>query len=523
MPRKLFIDNAGLDSYADDIRINNKTIFDILMSNDEAKEKILNECKMVVEDAKVVSMSITAKAEIRIRFSPLILTEPRLKRKFYVGSWELRCDESGRFRWYSTDEFKDKLEFKSGCWGDNTIHPHINGNTHRGCLGNAETPMIQFVKTGELRALTSMAIGYLETTNIQDSAGKYIGYMKELELDDKGEPIILDINNSELEKRYKFKTDTEFDKEKYPRDRYVKYITGDNEYGTGTASECPVCEKYYNIYKMKLVHSIGKYICNECSKNMVNCDICGDVISKHPVTHNGITYCNSCAKEWLLECKQCGEIIPNGLTKEIINDLKTTYGLENYHNKLTEIRIDYNKSHTIQCINTDTFDIENLPFCDDCKGGLTRNPIFSKKLVNFKKYVTPYTITNGTKINWKEVAHCPYCGNYVDIMQTIILEDKFYCSTCALHRKSQLLVTRAMSDDTIIYDVLNNKIYRTLEEKQQVLFVYNRYANNANARQPLRIEDGKVVLGENEIVKLENTYPLYVLNKKDIKEEYLCQ
>lgn len=488
MPRKLYIDDGGLAIYAESVAkyLNNKYNMGTTVDNERAK--IYTELKLAVENEKIKSITVNKDGQIIIKTNELIITEPTLKRKFYVGSYEIRCHFYGTFKFKSISNFKDYLQFNSPCWSCKTVHPHIKSTTGHACLGNAETPMLLFIQQGEIRALISIIIGYLETVNINDSAGKYVGCLPELELDDNGNPIVLDSNADTLEARYLIRTDTVFTREEMccSNDRGIRGITKSKEYALASSKYCECCGDLFNSWEIHDYINDYGWVCKECYKDLKICDVCGRIIKNNSEykTHNDILFCDACATRLLVECAQCGDII-TGITKEDLDKITPN----NYDAKYNAIQ-DSIEPHSVYIVDN-KLDNKYIYLCDTCKPTIKSNPVLNK-LICTDKIETKYEVDISNFLDKDTRVPCSRCSSYFSIGRMFRNKNKIYCNSCAFQVANTTSKDKVLEDDNIII-AYNNTFYTTKEEKEYIL--------NANNR--------------------EYILPIYILNKENIKEEFL--
>ena len=488
MPRKLYIDDSGLGEYANLVQEYMNEKYDTGTTTDNEKAKIYTELKLAVENEKIKSIIVNKEGYITIKTNELIITEPILKRKFYVGSYEIRCHFYGIFKFKSTSEFRNELAFRSGCWRGKTVHPHINSFDGHACLGNAETPMLLFIQQGEVRALISIIIGYLETVNINDSAGKYVGCLPELELDDNGNPIVLDSNADTLEARYLIRTDTVFTREEMcsSNDKGIRGITKSKEYAVASSKYCECCGDLFNFWEIHdHINNYG-WVCEECYKDLKICDVCGKIIRNNTdyKTHNDILFCADCATNLLVECAQCGDII-TGITKEDLDKITPN----NYDAKYNAIK-DSIKPHAIYIVDN-KLNNKYIYLCDTCRPTIKSNPVLNK-LICTDKIETKYEVDISNFLDKNTRVPCSRCSSYFSIGRMFRNKNKIYCNSCAFQVANTTSKNKVLEDDNIII-AYNNTFYTTKEEKEYIL--------NANNR--------------------EYILPIYILNKENIKEEFL--
>lgn len=318
--RRLYMLGEGLNVYAKYIK-RYSSQSDTYYTEDDAKEYLIKRFKKASRLRGVENIALLANGDFRIRTDNLFIstTETGKLRKFDVGKWEIICNRNGYFTFKSKD--KERLGFNSGCWGSDTVHPHINGSG-RGCLGSVEPALIKYMNDGEIPGLVIMLIAYLESVNTLDGAGKYLSMCKEVALDDSGNVMReVDANGNE---RYVYITN-EFDREQ-STDSYTAINTNynppidkvHNEYLVMYHSHsCVNCKKTYNDTYMKQT-SLGSraiWVCAECVDKLKTCDICGGIIASdmYKTNDSGLVFCHRCSTLYGFDCTKCGEtILPTG-------------------------------------------------------------------------------------------------------------------------------------------------------------------------------------------------------------------
>lgn len=204
--RKLFVDELGLRAYAIEV-VDNKHL-ESTQENVQAEcMRIKTELKRAVSKKDIRSISIRGNGTMVIRTNDLFIStrETGVLRKFVIGSWEITM-RSGYEPYFKANDLK--YAFDSGCWGANTVHPHVSGRTHHGCLGNTEGNIYKSHQRGDIVVLISLLIGYLTSVNVVDGAGKYLSRCVEVELDNKGNPILVEDGPGVF--NYKWKEANEF-------------------------------------------------------------------------------------------------------------------------------------------------------------------------------------------------------------------------------------------------------------------------------------------------------------------------
>ena len=476
MPRKLYINDEGLKDYCALVTEYMKSNYDVERTLEEMIAKVTMELKLAVMNDKIRTITVRGDGTIVIKTEELILTEPRLKRHFFVGAYEIACTYRGSFKFKSISQYKSEIAFHSSCWGVSTIHPHIKSTTGSACLGNAETPLILFIRQGEIRAVISMLIGYLETANINDSAGKYVGCLPEIELDESGKPVVIDAEAELLREKYKILTN-EFDDEERDNHRAIIAITPNNKYGTYSGNYCECCGDYYNRKDID-THIPGYgYVCNRCKENITICDCCSSRVNRDDSYEiNDLLLCESCYNNTLRECVQCGTVL-NTTTKA---DLEN----ERSFNKASIIQ--NNIDGMVTTVVTDDLEKKDICVCNNCKATINNNPVYGS-LLNKVTTVSKYKIDIYNTLSKYKSVKCQSCGTWYAFGKLYKTEDgRYICSHCAISRGVVI-----NDEDTVV--VMNGKIGVTTGAKEIMLS-----APTDN-----------------------NVYPKYIFNKNNIKEEIL--
>lgn len=378
--RKLFISNTGFDKFADVVYNTTKdnkdqAFVDILA----CREYIMRQFKLASKLPKVSSISLTDSGELRIRTRDLFISnsDTGKLRKFFVGKWKIVATPDGDYVFHSMN--KTELGFYSDIWGNGTVHPHISGRSGHGCLGNAEAPLQLYLKTGAIKTLAIYIIGYLESVNINDSAGVALGHCKEVALDEDGNVL------HDEEGNYKF-IQNEFDRE---HTHTIANTTATNvdkehhEYITRNYGVCTGCNKVYNVtYLSPVGNNTGIYVCEDCKKNLKTCPICGNLATKtihDPV--NDMDYCEDCVNTWFHKCKLCNDYIFPELDKDNIEE------------SLMKLKdLDMRKQNTVITLRRDVLYISYV--CNSCLDILKGDKLEKIKLPTFKKVEVDNTLAS---------------------------------------------------------------------------------------------------------------------------------
>lgn len=171
-------------------------------------------------------------------------------------------------------------------------------------------------QAGSFSGAITVAIMYLESVNLDDGAGIWLGYCREVALDDDNNVIHTEDGN------YLF-VSNEFDRanKDYGYERkvsgYGKHVDIDtHEYLTyGTTHKCSSCNMYKNAWHLTRTED-GEYLCEHCKENVAKCSCCGkEIYNKDKLVEirEGVSVCSSCALEKTYTCSLCGN-------KQLINN-----------------------------------------------------------------------------------------------------------------------------------------------------------------------------------------------------------
>ena len=171
-------------------------------------------------------------------------------------------------------------------------------------------------QAGNLSGAIIVAIMYLESVNLDDGAGIWLGYCREVALDDDNNVIHSGDGN------YLF-VSNEFDRanKDYGTERkvsgYGNHVDIDtHEYLTyGTTHKCSSCNTYKNAWHLTRTED-GEYLCEHCKENVAKCSCCGkEIYNKDKLVEirAGVSVCSTCASEKTYTCSLCGN-------KQLINN-----------------------------------------------------------------------------------------------------------------------------------------------------------------------------------------------------------
>lgn len=221
----------------------------------------------------------------------------------------------------------DEEYCRQSYWTEHDPHPHVDGDTGNGCLGDAGSMISVSMNEYELYASYIIAINFLQQVNTSDVAGKYI---KNWDcINEQGD--IIENPHKESKKCYSCGEDLdECDEDQIYEcpicgntfcEDCVNWIEDEQRYiCTDCCDEyytyCENCNNYVSNEDLMQFESNGDYICTSCVENDPNyvvCDICNMVIntSKEKVyeTPDDEYLCESCFEDSkYIECSECGKI-----------------------------------------------------------------------------------------------------------------------------------------------------------------------------------------------------------------------
>lgn len=417
--RKLFIDNNGFDYYASKVyenvnadKDNDRNYADLL----ECRQYIMQQLKLAARLNNVQSISVLKSGIIRIRTRDLFIStsETGILRKFFVGKWKIESDYYFNLKFRSCNI--QELGFNSGCWGQNTVHPHISGRSAEACLGNAAAPLNMYIRNGDIKAFAMYAIGYLTSVNVQDSAGKYLARCKEVKLDDDGN-VMHDENGNYMYIENEFNAeDVDYVSNSYSTNVDLKH----HEFITNRSCCCEICGKPYNLTHIKrLPDGDIRCVCDTCIDNIKTCDCCHSIIKADDkiksIEVNGVTICSNCVHKYLYTCGLCDTVIlPDvDITKDNVKEILVS----------NKSNIDFNKTHTV-CYSKPSQHYGNkLEFthiCNSCKELAHTNEMVKNNIVMFTKAKLNNSYVNVLRDNIPYNTYkmlCTNCGNHLHVFE----------------------------------------------------------------------------------------------------------
>lgn len=417
--RKLFIDNNGFDYYASKVyenvnadKDNDRNYADLL----ECRQYIMQQLKLAARLNNVQSISVLKSGLIRIRTRDLFIStsDTGILRKFFVGKWKIECDYYFNLKFRSCNI--QELGFNSGCWGQNTVHPHISGRSAEACLGNAAAPLNMYIRNGDIKAFAMYAIGYLTSVNVQDSAGKYLARCKEVKLDDDGY-VMHDENGNYMYIENEFNAeDVDYVSNSYSTNVDLKH----HEFITNRSCCCEICGKPYNLTHIKrLPDGDIRCVCDTCIDNIKTCDCCHSIIKADDMIKclevNGVTICSNCVHKYLYTCGLCDTVIlPDvDITKDNVKEILVS----------NKSNIDFNKTHTVYYSKPSQHYGNKLEFthiCNSCKELAHTNEMVKNNIVMFTKAKLNNSYVNVLRDNIPYNTYkmlCTNCGNHLHVFE----------------------------------------------------------------------------------------------------------
>ena len=245
----------------------------------EDKEKIEKEIKNTMKLPKV--KDINSRDFYIIITTDLLYGKTEHGRMFCLAPYDIKIDfVRGQVLISCPIEYR-----RRSCWSLHDMHPHVGGH-QEACWGNVASTVSQLLNEGELQALTTIVINYLENINVEDVAGKYCTNWDEVD------PETLEVVHEGLVDKsntYYFEDDRHGIEcaicgEVYDDEEDMYYCDNCGHY------MCPDCAIY--------IESIDQYVCEEC-EDLVQCSVCG----RYEVEENTVQ-CEEC-EDFI--CQSCAE------------------------------------------------------------------------------------------------------------------------------------------------------------------------------------------------------------------------
>lgn len=143
-----------------------QTRIDYLVNNrEEAAKRYVNDFDKLFDSPKVVDVRVNGD-RIQVFTKTLYCVDPRSNLTHEIGAFRIDIHINGGVRWHNLTRTVNG--HWSGCQA-----PHINSNGEA-CLGNMEEVIPQLTADYEFAALAMVCIQFVESVNVNDSAGQYI-------------------------------------------------------------------------------------------------------------------------------------------------------------------------------------------------------------------------------------------------------------------------------------------------------------------------------------------------------------
>ena len=132
----------------------------------EFKKEIEVEFEKLLEVEKVLNVLTNADGLVEIYTDTLYCTNPRTNKVHEIGKFKISISQADGLRW-------ENLTRQVNAYEGGQMAPHI-WKTGKACLGNMESVFPELLANYEYSILAQMAIQFVESVNVDDSAGKHI-------------------------------------------------------------------------------------------------------------------------------------------------------------------------------------------------------------------------------------------------------------------------------------------------------------------------------------------------------------
>ena len=137
----------------------------------EIEDTLNKELALIISNKKVADVNINSDGYIVVQTKEIfanVLAKDNITRRYRFGEFDISIDVSnGSIRFIN----RNNVDKRHSVWGDKCNHPHVNEGGE-GCLGNASTLIMDCVDRYQWGVLADILINYLESVNVDDSAGK---------------------------------------------------------------------------------------------------------------------------------------------------------------------------------------------------------------------------------------------------------------------------------------------------------------------------------------------------------------
>lgn len=238
------------------------------------REILEREIALIQNHKKVQKIEFTSEG-LNIYTDDLIMYEPHANTHYFLGSMRI----SFRLGQYQEIRFFNQTGTVDGFF-EGAHHPHVD-NSGYPCLGNVESQIHQYLTERQYYAAFITALGYLQTANVEDVAGRSITRWPKCT----AEGVILEIQDvSEEEPDYD---------EDYEPD-YEEDYEEDEDFNEAAAEEmwCTVCDGLLtddNQQRCNYCDSMSHRTCGQFIDGLFICEDCIDNADAED-----LYYCNIC-------------------------------------------------------------------------------------------------------------------------------------------------------------------------------------------------------------------------------------
>ena len=272
---------------------------------------------------------------------------------FKGNKYRLRFDyHNMECKIFGEDEKYNRVSYWANNRGHDTEyldpHPHVNGRNGDACWGSAGDMLTYSMNNYELYASYMIVYNFLQQTNLDDPAGRYIRNWD-----------CIDDNERVIDNPYTFDHECSVCHCELEED-------GEDTYW------CDCCDSYMCSEHERWIESENIYVCDDCydehyfccydcgeyyhNNEYHECSECGNAFCNDCiVSHDSGYYCENCYDEKFETCPECGEVVEKGKIYECndcdLKGCKDCFTFKAHNN-------------TVYCL--ECYD-ENYSTCPDCK------------------------------------------------------------------------------------------------------------------------------------------------------------
>lgn len=148
---------------------------EVLMANEGAlnnlEETLNKELQVMIANKKINDVEIDDNGFIIVNTETIfsnVLGRDKVARRYRFGEYKINIDVSnGSVKFYN----KNKSDLRYSAWGSKCHHPHVSENG-QACLGSASSLIMDCVDRYQWGILADVLVNYLESVNVEDTAGK---------------------------------------------------------------------------------------------------------------------------------------------------------------------------------------------------------------------------------------------------------------------------------------------------------------------------------------------------------------